>query len=156
MERSSSPMRRASAVLAAVASVGFSADDDEGRRMEKSVLTFTAVFTVVVVTPWTAFYYAIGIPLAAAIPTVYILASVAGLVHLRATRDDRWFRRSQTTMYLLLPPLVHVALGGFAAAHVLVQVSPWLSGYNAGSVSQRMPLITSLAGKTLTCPPCST
>ena len=120
MERSSSPARRASAVLAAVASIGFSADDDEGRRMEKSVLTFTAVFTVVVVTPWTAFYYAIGIPLAAAVPTVYILASVAGLIHLRATRDDRWFRRSQTTMFLLLPPLVHVALGGFANSSAVI------------------------------------
>jgi adenylate cyclase len=124
MERSSSPARRASAVLAAVASVGFSADDDEGRRMEKSVLTFTAVFTVVVVTPWTAFYYAIGIPLAAAVPTVYILASVAGLIHLRATRDDRWFRRSQTTMFLLLPPLVLAApVGALSFSSVR---RPWL------------------------------
>lgn len=120
MERSSSLSRRAAAVFAAVGSIGFSNADDEGRRMEKSVLTFTAVFTVVVVTPWTAFYYAIGIPAAAVVPTVYIMGSVAGLIHLRVTRDDRWFRVSQTTMFLLLPPLVHVALGGFANSSAVV------------------------------------
>ena len=116
----SSLTRRAAAALATLGSVGVSADDDEGRRMEKSVLTLTALLTVVVVTPWTAFYYAIGIPAAAAIPTAYILVSLAGLAHLRATRDDRWFRNSQVAMFLILPTLVHVALGGFANSSAVI------------------------------------
>lgn len=105
---------RAATVLTAVASLGFADEDDDDRRMEKTVLVFTAVFTAVVVTPWAVFYYAIGIPRAAAIPTAYVLATIAGLAHLRATRDDAWFRISQLAMFLTLPPLVHVALGGFA------------------------------------------
>jgi guanylate cyclase len=119
MERSRRPVRPA-AVLASVASLGFSAEDDEGRRMEKTVLTFTAVFTAAVITPWMLFYYAIGVPLAAAVPTAYVLATIAGLAHLRATRDDRWFRRSQLSMFLALPPLVHVALGGFANSSAVI------------------------------------
>jgi guanylate cyclase len=107
-------------VLAALAAIGSSPADDDARRMEKSVLTFTAVFTMAVVAPWSAFYYAIGIPLAAAVPTAYILASAVGLVHLRRTRDDRWFRVSQTAMFLLLPPLVHIALGGFANSSAVI------------------------------------
>lgn len=113
MDRGSAA-RRITAAGTAIASLGVAPGDDDGRRMEKRVLTFTAVFTSMVVAPWAAFYYAIGVPVAAAIPTVYIVATIAGLAHLRATRDDRWFRRSQLTMFLTLPPLVHVALGGFA------------------------------------------
>jgi guanylate cyclase len=120
MERTSRPASRVPGVLAAVGSIGFATDDDDGRRMEKSVLTFTAVFTAVVVTPWAAFYYGIGIPVAAVIPTAYILATLAGLAHLRATRDDRWFRISQTAMFLILPALVHVALGGFANSSAVI------------------------------------
>lgn len=119
MERSR-PRRRAAAVLTAVASVGFAAEDDDRRRMEKTVLTFTAVFTAAVVTPWSLFYYAIGVPGAAAVPTAYVVATILGLIHLRATRDDRWFRRSQLAMFLTLPPLVHVALGGFANSSAVI------------------------------------
>ncbi|HEX6954224.1 MAG TPA: adenylate/guanylate cyclase domain-containing protein [Agromyces sp.] len=119
MERARPPRGPAEA-LAAVAAIGVADEDDDGRRMEKSVLTFTAIFTAVVVTPWALFYYALGIPLAAAVPTAYVLATVAGLAHLRRTRDDRWFRRSQLAMFLTFPPLVHVALGGFANSSAVI------------------------------------
>lgn len=114
------PPRGTAAALAAVAAIGIADEDDDGRRMGKSVLTFTAIFTAVVVTPWALFYYVIGIPLAAAVPTAYVLATIAGLAHLRTTRDDRWFRSSQLAMFLTLPPLVHVALGGFANSSAVI------------------------------------
>lgn len=119
MERSR-PSGRAAARLAAVASLGVADDDDERRRMEKTVLASTALFTASVVTPWAVFYYVIGIPWAAAVPTVYVIATTIGLVHLGATRDDRWFRRSQLAMFLIFPPLVHVALGGFANSSAVI------------------------------------
>jgi adenylate cyclase len=107
-------------VLTSVASMGFASEDDDRRRMEKRVLTFTAVFTAAVVTPWTLFYYAIGIPGAAAVPTAYVVATILGVTHLWATKDDRWLRRSQLAMFLVLPPLVHVALGGFANSSAVI------------------------------------
>lgn len=107
-------------MLTSVASMGFASEDDDRRRMEKRVLTFTAVFTAAVVTPWTLFYYAIGIPAAAAVPTAYVVATTLGVTHLWATKDDRWLRRSQLAMFLVLPPLVHVALGGFANSSAVI------------------------------------
>ncbi|MGR0320202.1 adenylate/guanylate cyclase domain-containing protein [Agromyces sp. ZXT2-3] len=125
MERTPAQAGRRSRLLASVASVGFAiADDDDDRRsMEKSVLTFTAVFTSVVVTPWTVFCYAVGRPVAAAIPTTYVVLTVLGLLLLRRTRSDVWLRGSQLTMFLLLPPLVHVALGGFVQSSAVILFS---------------------------------
>ncbi|RXZ45704.1 adenylate/guanylate cyclase domain-containing protein [Agromyces binzhouensis] len=123
MEPSSTPTSRIPRLVAAVASAGFSIDDDDDRRMEKSVLTFTAVFTAAVVTPWAMFYYAIGRPVAAGIPSFYVLMTVVGLLVLRRTHDDRWLRASQLVMFLLLPPLVHVALGGFVQSSAVILFS---------------------------------
>ncbi|MRX42862.1 adenylate/guanylate cyclase domain-containing protein [Agromyces kandeliae] len=123
MEPSSTSASRIPRLVAAVASAGFSIDDDDDRRMEKSVLTFTAVFTALVVTPWAVFYYAIGRPVAASIPSFYVLMTVVGLLVLRRTHEDRWLRASQLVMFLLLPPLVHVALGGFVQSSAVILFS---------------------------------
>ncbi|WP_430646020.1 adenylate/guanylate cyclase domain-containing protein [Agromyces sp. GXS1127] len=123
MERTPPGAETASRLLAAVASVGFAIEDDDDRRMEKSVLTFTALFTAMVVTPWAVFYYALGRPVAAAIPTVYVAFTVIGLLILRRTRSDRWLRSSQLTMFLVLPPLAHIALGGFVQSSAVILFS---------------------------------
>ena len=122
MERPSSFLRRGASLLDAIASSA-PETEAEDRLLDRRVLVFTGVFTVVVVIPWVVFGYAIGVPAAALVPTVYIVVTVAGLVHLRTTRDDRWFRMSQTGMFLLLPPLVHVALGGFAQSGAVIMFS---------------------------------
>ncbi|GAA1055685.1 hypothetical protein GCM10017608_23390 [Agromyces luteolus] len=123
MEPRSASEGRIPRLLATVASVGFSIDDDDDRRIEKSVLTFTAVFTAIVVTPWALFYYSIGRPVAASIPTFYVLMTTVGLLVLRYRHDDRFVRASQLVMFLLLPPLVHVALGGFVQSSAVVLFS---------------------------------
>ncbi|WP_353815414.1 adenylate/guanylate cyclase domain-containing protein [Agromyces sp. SYSU T00266] len=123
MEPRSAPEGRIPRLLATVASVGFSIEDDDDRRVEKSVLTFTAVFTAIVVTPWAMFYYAIGRPAAASIPTFYVLMTVVGLLVLRRRHDDRFLRASQLAMFLLLPPLVHVVLGGFVQSSAVILFS---------------------------------
>ncbi|UIP58082.1 adenylate/guanylate cyclase domain-containing protein [Agromyces marinus] len=123
MERTAASTNRVAQLLAAVASAGFAIGDDDDRRMEKSVLTFTAVFTALVVTPWAIFYYAIGRPVAAGIPTLYVLLTVVGLIVLRRTQQDRWLRASQLTMFLLLPPAAHAALGGFVQSSAVILFS---------------------------------
>ncbi|GAA1059567.1 adenylate/guanylate cyclase domain-containing protein [Agromyces bracchium] len=120
MERTPAPTGRTSRLLESVASVGFAIEDDDDRRMEKSVLTFTALFTALVVTPWAAFHYAIGRPAAASIPTFYVLMTIVGLLVLRRRHDDRFLRASQLAMFLVLPPLVHVALGGFVQSSAVI------------------------------------
>ncbi|WP_400993922.1 adenylate/guanylate cyclase domain-containing protein [Agromyces sp. GXQ0307] len=120
MERTSVPSDRGSRLLKAVASVGVAIEDDDDRRMEKSVLAFTAVFTAVVVTPWAVFYYSIGRPAAAAIPTFYVLMTIVGLLVLRRRHEDSVLRASQLAMFLVLPPLAHVALGGFVQSSAVI------------------------------------
>ncbi|WP_438855301.1 adenylate/guanylate cyclase domain-containing protein [Agromyces sp. M3QZ16-3] len=123
MERTSAPTGRMSRLIDAVASVGFAIEDDDDRRMEKSVLTFTALFTALVVTPWAVFYYTIGRPVAAAVPTFYVLMTIVGLLVLRRRHEDRFLRASQLAMFLALPPLVHVALGGFVQSSAVILFS---------------------------------
>jgi adenylate cyclase len=115
-----------------LAAMGVTAEDDADARVRKSVATMTAIIVCVVVAPWTTFYYAIDIPRAAAIPTFYVIASIIGLIHLRRTRDDRFLRYSQIAMFLVLPPLVHVALGGFANSSAVIIFS---SVVPAGAIS---------------------
>ena len=103
-----------------LASIGSSPSDDPDTRVRKRVLATTAVIAVVAVTPWTIFYYAIGIPQAAIIPTFYIVTTVILLVRFSQTHDDRVVRIAQLVLFLVLPPLVHIALGGFANSSAVV------------------------------------
>lgn len=103
-----------------LASIGSSPADDPDTRVRKRVLATTAAITVVAVTPWTIFYYAIGIPQAAIIPTFYIVTTVILLVRFSRTHDDRVVRIAQLVLFLVLPPLVHIALGGFANSSAVV------------------------------------
>lgn len=95
-------------------SIGHAPGDDASTRVSKTVLTQTALITVAIVLPWPVVYYVIGIPRAAAIPTFYMVASLLGVWHLARSRNDRMLRYSQLGMFLVLPPLVHITLGGFA------------------------------------------
>jgi adenylate cyclase len=103
-----------------IANVGISQTDDADTRVRKRVLTITALITAIAVTPWTIFYFAIGIPQAAIIPTFYIVTTVVLLVRFSQTHDDRAVRLAQLVLFLVLPPLVHIALGGFANSSAVV------------------------------------
>lgn len=103
-----------------LASIGSSPSDDPDTRVRKRVLATTAVIAVVAVTPWTIFYYAIGIPQAAIIPTFYIVTTVILLIRFSQTHDDRVVRIAQLVLFLVLPPLVNIALGGFANSSAVV------------------------------------
>jgi guanylate cyclase len=111
---------RLPAVVTRVTSIGHAPTDTSSAKTRKTVSTQTAVITTVVVIPWTIFYYAIGIPQAAAIPTFYVIASLFGLWWLSLTKDDRVLRYSQLAMFLVLPALVHIALGGFANSSAVI------------------------------------
>lgn len=95
-------------------------DDDSEVRVRKRLVAVTPLITVLAVAPWTVFYYVIGIPQAAMIPTFYIIASLALFGVMARTNDDRLMRTSQLLMFLFLPPLVHIALGGFANSSAVV------------------------------------
>lgn len=62
---------------------------------------------------WSAIYYVFGETTAAIIPMVYIPLTAANLVFFARTRDFDRARQGQCLIILVLPFLLHVALGGF-------------------------------------------
>ena len=103
-----------------LADIGVSPDDDSETRVRKRLVTLTALISIVAVTPWTIYYYSIGIAQAAVIPNSYVVVSAAMLAIMARTADDTLLRWSQLVMFLVLPPLVHIALGGFANSSAVI------------------------------------
>lgn len=100
-------------VLRRVASAGAMADDPADVRLQKAVLTLTAVIISVLAIYWVVMYLSLGLRLSASIPLSYQILSVVGLVHFLRSKDDRFLRRSQLVMLLLLPFFLQWSLGGF-------------------------------------------
>jgi hypothetical protein len=100
-------------VISRLTSAGVRADDSVDVRLQKAVLTLAAVIVSALATYWVTMYLLLGLRLAALFPFTYQVVSVAGLIHLFRTKDARFIRPSQLTMYLLLPFAVQWSLGGF-------------------------------------------
>ena len=102
-----------SRVLDRVLDIGSGPDDAPELRRQKRLLVG---FSLAVIPPdpvWSAIYYVFGETTAAIIPMLYIPLTVTNLVVFGRTRDFDRARRGQCLIILLLPFLLHVALGGF-------------------------------------------
>ena len=108
--------------LERLASIGVLPDDTDHVRDQKATLTLAAVSVTSLAVIWVATYLALGLPLSAAIPFAYQLASIATLIAFARTKDYRLFRISQIVLMLLLPFLLQWSLGGYFASSA---VSLW-------------------------------
>jgi len=104
---------RLASVLYRLAGAGARPDDTPDVRLQKAVLTLTAVVVSVLATYWVVMYLALGLRLSAAIPFAYQVVSAIGLGHFLRTKDDQLFRSSQLLIMLLLPALLQWSVGGF-------------------------------------------
>lgn len=109
--------------IAWVSSIGHGPDDDAATRTRKATAAMTAVITTAVVLPWTVFYWVLGIYVAAAVPTFYMITTLGLLVHLARSKNDTYLRYGQLAMFLVLPVLVHISLGGFANSSAVILFS---------------------------------
>jgi len=107
-------------LLTRLAALGFAPDDTEEERLTKAVLTLSACLVGVLSFAWVFTYFAIGQPLAAAIPLAYQIVSLASLVVFSRTRRVRTFRASQLAMILVLPFLLQLSLGGFVPSSAVI------------------------------------
>ena len=96
--------------------------DSDEVRVQKVTLTLAAVIVTVLSVIWVGTYLALGLPVSAAIPFGYQVASVVSLVAFARTKDYRLFRFSQIVLMLLLPFLLQWSLGGYVASSA---VSLW-------------------------------
>jgi guanylate cyclase len=107
-------------MFARLSRVGADPDDDEDTRLRKSLLVICAVPFMLAGLAWGVMYFALGQPLAAAIPSAYAAISLASVLHFGATRRYRFFCVSQLTLILLLPFFLMLTLGGFVTGSAVV------------------------------------
>lgn len=102
--------------------IGAVPEDSNEVRVQKVTLTFAAITSTLLAVIWVGTYLALGLPVSAAIPFAYQVASVVTLVAFARTKDYRFFRFSQIVLILLLPFLLQWSLGGYVASSA---VSVW-------------------------------
>jgi adenylate cyclase len=71
---------------------------------------FASVLITLISSIWVATYFAYGYPMSAAIPALYQLITVVGLVVLARTRQFGVFRTTQLVAFLVLPTLLQASL----------------------------------------------
>jgi class 3 adenylate cyclase len=109
-------------LVSSLAVVGVSEADDDATRAQKAALTLAASIITGLAVIWVGTYLVLGLPLSAAIPFSYQVASVASLIVFARSKSYRMLRFSQAAMMTLLPFLLQWSLGGYIASSV---VSLW-------------------------------
>jgi signal transduction histidine kinase len=99
-----------------LAAMGVLPSDSTEIRRQKRILTLTAGLKASVCPVWYGTYVVLGLPVAAAIPLVYQILTVASLIRFAQTKRFATFRFREALLILLLPVFLHWALGGFVAS----------------------------------------
>ena len=100
----------------ALAGIGVLPTDSIEVRRQKRILTLTAGLKASACPVWFVTYFVLGLPVAAVIPLVYQILTVASLVRFAQTKRFATFRFREALLILLLPVFLHWALGGFVAS----------------------------------------
>ena len=93
--------------------IGVESMDPEDVRLAKSAVTLTATLITALSIVWVVTYFALGLPVPAAIPLTYQIISVVSLVAFSRTKRLPLLRTVQLSLMLLLPFLLQLSLGGF-------------------------------------------
>jgi guanylate cyclase len=104
----------------AIFRLGIRPTDRPDERVRKTALVLIALMISVLATLWTGTYLLLGRPLPAAVPFVYQVISVVGLVYFARTADFNAFRTSQLVAMLMLPFVLQWTLGGFVNSSAMM------------------------------------
>jgi adenylate cyclase len=100
--------------------VGARPEDSRDARLRQGMLILASVLIALLAFIWVGAYLTYGYPLSAAIPAVYQVVTVVGLVVLARTRRFGPFRTAQLLGFLVLPALLQASLGGFVASSGMI------------------------------------
>src|SRR2546427_6118376 len=106
-------MSAATRVIDRILAIGCDPADSPEVRRQKRLLV---LFSLAVMAPdpvWSGVYFKYHEPAAAIVPMLYTPLTLANLVAFSRTRRLQWAVAGQSLIILVLPFLVHVALGGF-------------------------------------------
>jgi len=123
MTQASAPAGTVRSLVNRISTIGQQPSDSRVVLTRKTTLALTTIIGAIIVIPWGVFYVAIGLVATGMIPLIYAILSAFGILHLHRTRDDRFLRYEQTVLFLVLPLLVHLTLGGFVNSSGVVMYS---------------------------------
>jgi adenylate cyclase len=110
-------------LLAIASRIGADPRDTEELRLRKTILSAFVISFWPIPIIWSLIYLAYGEVAAAVIPLAYDVFALGSLAVFAATRWFGLFRTVNLLCFILLPLLVQVALGGFAASSAVVMWS---------------------------------
>ncbi len=113
-------MARPVSALSALAALGARPDASDDERVRSGTLVLASALISVVSFIWVITYAAYGYPVSAAIPALYQVVTVVGLVVLSRTQGFATFRNTQLVVFLVLPALLQASLGGFVASSGMI------------------------------------
>jgi class 3 adenylate cyclase len=107
-------------LLARFRAFGARPEDSAEARVRKFFLVASALMIIPAGLVWGAIYFLAGEPIAASIPWLYAALSLMSLSYFDRSADFGFFRRTQLLLILILPGLLHVALGGFRGSSAVI------------------------------------
>ncbi|EWT03163.1 guanylate cyclase [Intrasporangium oryzae NRRL B-24470] len=107
-------------LLERLSALGARPGDSRDAMLRQGMLILASLLIVLLSCVWVVIYLAHGDPRSAAIPALYQVVTVAGVVVLARTRRFGVFRTTQLLMFLVLPALLQASLGGFVASSGMV------------------------------------
>ncbi len=137
-------MRPGWRLLGAVHRADAAANDSPEVALQKQLLVTITVLIAPIAFVWGLLYVVFGEPLAGLIPWAYGVVSLAGLAAVRWTGRFGLFRALQLGMWLVLPFLLQIELGGFVPGSA-VSVWAFCAPISALLVASRRTASTLLA-----------
>ena len=107
-------------LLERLADIGARPEDSHDDRLRMGALILAAVGIALISFVWVLTYLVFDEPLAAAIPAAYQTITLVGLLVLSRTKRSDVFRTIQLSCFIVLPALLQMALGGFAASSGMI------------------------------------
>lgn len=90
--------------------------DTEEEKLNKTLLVFACGLMTFAAIIWLAIYWAMGIKFSVAVPLGYQMVSAVSLFHYLKTRNYRFFRSTQVSLFLFVPFIMQWSIGSYVAS----------------------------------------
>ncbi|HEY8267546.1 MAG TPA: adenylate/guanylate cyclase domain-containing protein [Xanthobacteraceae bacterium] len=107
-------------LVARVLQIGADPADSSDIALQKRLAVALSLVIVPLAVLWSAVYFAVGAPLSAAIPGSYSIITPVNTAIFALTRNLGFYRFGQLLMYLILPWLLMMSLGGFKESSAVI------------------------------------
>ncbi len=107
-------------LVARVLQIGADPADSSDIALQKRLTVALSLVIVPLALIWSGVYFAVGAPLSAAIPGSYSIIATANTAIFAFTRHLGFYRFGQLLMFLILPWLLMMSLGGFKNSSAVI------------------------------------